>query len=122
MRAVVSETWLLPADTADLRHRRRSVAESPGESALRGGVCRLAQLRKCVGHLERAVHGFRALVDPRLRLLDVLDREDAEADRHARLERCELEPARGLACDVVEVRGLAADDAAECDDAGVAAR
>ena len=34
----------------------------------------------------------------------------------------ELQPARGLAGDVVEVRRVAADDAAERDDAGEAAR
>ena len=43
-------------------------------------------------------------------------REEAESDRDARVEPGELEPARRLRADVVEVRRLAADDAAERDD------
>ena len=44
------------------------------------------------------------------------------ATGHAGLDRGELQAARGLARDVVEVRRLAAHDRAERDDAGVAAR
>ena len=78
-------------------------------------------MREDVGHLERAPDRLGALLDPRLGLLDPVEREDAEGDRDAGLERGELEPARGLARDVVEVRRVAADDAAERDDAGEAA-
>src|SRR5206468_3359426 len=62
------------------------------------------------------------LADPRLRLLDAVEREDSEGDGNARLERRELQAARGLARDVVEMRRVAADDAAERDDAGEATR
>ena len=60
-------------------------------------------------------------VDPVVGLLGLLEREHAEGDRHARLERGELEARRGLACDEVEVRRVAADHAAQGDDARVAA-
>ena len=53
-----------------------------------------------------------------LRLVGALEREDAERDRDARLDRGELEARGGLARDVVEVRRVAADHAAERDDAG----
>jgi hypothetical protein len=55
-------------------------------------------------------------------LLLVLDREHAERDGHAGLEARELQPAGGLARDVLEMRRLAADDGAESDDARIAAR
>ena len=67
-------------------------------------------------------HRVGGAVDARLALLDRLDGEHAERNRDARLDRRELQPRRGLARDVVEVRRLAADDRAERDDAGVAAR
>ena len=77
-----------------------------------------AQEAEDVGHLERGARGLGALVALRaagtgLGLLAVVAGEHAEGDRDARLERGQLEPARGLAGDVVEVRRLAADDAAE---------
>ena len=81
-----------------------------------------AELREEVGHLERGADGFGALVRPGHRLLQRVHGEDAECDRHAGLERGELEPGGGLAGDVVEVGRLAPDHAAERDDAGVAAR
>src|SRR5687768_6216632 len=73
-----------------------------------------------IGHLERAANGLRTLGDPRFRLLDPIERQEAERDRDTRLERGELEAARCLAGDVVEVRRVAANDAAESDDAGEA--
>src|SRR5262245_47220239 len=75
-----------------------------------------------VRHLERTADRLRALADAGLRLLDAVERQDAERDGHTRLERGELEPARGLTRDVVEVRRVAADDTAERDDAREAAR
>src|SRR5581483_4463499 len=66
--------------------------------------------------------GLRSLVRAGQRLLEVLRREDAECDRHARFERGQLQAGRGLAGDVLEVRRLAPDDAAERDDGDVPAR
>src|ERR687885_1196447 len=69
--------------------------------------------------------GLRALVPlaaarTLLRLRAVVAREDAEGHRDARLEARELEPARRLGGDVLEVRRVAADDAAERDHGRVA--
>ena len=55
------------------------------------------------------------------RLLHRVDGEHAEAAGHAGLELDVLDPARGLAADVVVVVGLAADHRAEADDRVVAA-
>ena len=49
-----------------------------------------AKVREQIGHLERAANGLRALSDARLRLLDAVERENAEGDGHAGLERREL--------------------------------
>src|SRR6185295_16143868 len=86
-----------------------------------------AKAREQVGHLERRKRGLGTLVSLRparalLRLPAAVAGEDAEGDGDTRLEPGELEPARGLAGDVLEVRRVAADDAAERDDAGVAPR
>ena len=94
-------------------HDRRA----PSASASGG-----AELREDVGHLEAGAHRLGALLEAVVRLLGLLEREHAEGDRHAGLERGELEARRGLAGDEVEVRRVAADHAAERDDAGVAAR
>ena len=75
-----------------------------------------------VGHLERGADRLGALVGAGHRLLERVHGEDAERDRDAGLERRELEPRGGFAGDVLEVGGLAADDAAERDDRRVAAR
>ncbi len=79
------------------------------------------ELGEDVSHLESGPHGVRSAVDPLLGLLARVHGQDAERDRHAGLERSELEAARRLARHVVEVRRLAADHAAERDHAGVAA-
>src|SRR5262249_8380676 len=79
-------------------------------------------MREQIGHLERAAHRLGALADTRLRLLHAIEREDAEGDRHAGLERRELQTARSFARDVVEVRRVTADDATERDDAREATR
>ena len=81
-----------------------------------------AELREDVGHLQRAAHGVGCTVDPLLGLLAVLDGQHAEGDRHPGLDRRQLEAARRLARDVVEMRRLTADHASECDDRRVAAR
>ena len=60
----------------------------PGLLALRGG----AELREDVRHLEAGADGFGALLEPVVRLLGLLEREHAEGDRNAGLERRELEP------------------------------
>ena len=104
------------ADEARVLREGRGV-RLPGLLALR--CC--SELREDVGHLEAGAHGFGALVQPVVRLLCLLEREQAEGDRNAGLERRKLEPRRGLAGDEVEVRRVAADHAAERDDARVAA-
>ena len=78
-------------------------------------------MREEIGHLERRAGGLGAAVDARLRLLARLGRDHAERHRDARLDRRQLEAARRLARDEVEVRRLPADDAAERDDAREAA-
>jgi hypothetical protein len=72
-------------------------------------------------HLERASDRLCALGHPRLGLLGGVAGEDTEGNRHAGVESGQLEAARGLGGDVVEVGRLAADHAAEGDHAGVAA-
>ena len=79
-------------------------------------------MREQVGHLERAADGLGAFADTGLRLLDAIEREQAERDRDAGLEGRELEAAGGLARDVVEVRRIPANDASERDDAREPAR
>src|ERR1044072_8927213 len=77
-----------------------------------------AQLREDVRHLEPGAHRFGALLEPVVGPVGrvvLLERKHAERDRDARLERCELEAGRSLAGDEVEVRRVAADDAAERD-------
>ena len=108
---------------------RRQMRPRPGApqtacKRLYGGG-RGAKAREQVGHLERRKRGLGALVSLRparalLRLPAAVAGEDAEGDGNTRLEPGELEPARGLAGDVLEVRRVAADHAAESDDAGVA--
>ena len=88
----------------------------PGASARRS----CAQMGEHVGHLERAADGLGALLDAWLGLLDVIEREKSEGDGNAGLERGELQPACRLARDIVEVRRVSSDDAAEGDDAGEA--
>ena len=80
------------------------------------------EVREQVGHLEARAHGLGALVEAALGLVGAVEREHAERDGDAGLDRGELQPARRLARDVVEVRRVAADHAAERDDAGEAAR
>src|ERR671911_55925 len=72
--------------------------------------------------LPARAYRLRALLEPVVGLVGLLERQHAEGDGDPRLERRELEAGRGLARDEVEVRRIAADDAAECDDARVAAR
>src|SRR5215207_11778326 len=83
-----------------------------------------AEAREDVGHLERRAGRVGALVAPSpagagKRLLPRLAGQHAEGDRNARLERRQLEAARGLRGDVLEMRRLAANHAAEGDHAGV---
>ena len=73
-----------------------------------------------IGRLERAANGLRTLADPCFGLLDPIERQEPERDRDTRLEGGELEAARCLAGDVVEVRRVAANDTAERHDAGEA--
>ena len=86
----------------------------------RAQACEAQGVGEHVGHLERAADGLGALLDTRLGLLDVIEREKSEGDGNAGLERGELQPACRLARDVVEVRRVSSDDAAEGDDAGEA--
>src|SRR4051794_21419236 len=88
----------------------------------RCGAGRRPELGEDVGHLERGASRLGALVEPLARLLLGVGGQHAERDRNARLQARELEPARRLARDELEVRRLAADDRAESDDARVAAR
>src|SRR5947209_2551755 len=55
-----------------------------------------ADLGEDVGHLECRPRRLAAFAEPRLRLLHGVDGEDAEGDRHARLEPRELETRRSL--------------------------
>src|SRR5215213_101118 len=121
-RLVATIEWLrlfpndgfLPQDAQTLD----TAADDSSGLALRS----CAQLGEDVGHLEPGANRLGPLLEPVVRLVCLLEREDAERDRDARLERRQLEPGRGLAGDEVEVRRVAADDAAEGDDAGVTAR
>src|SRR5215211_201227 len=70
-------------------------------------------------HLQGSANGVGGTVDARLGLLERLGRQHAERHRYAGLDRRQLQPARRLARDVVEVRRLAADHAPERDNAGV---
>ena len=91
----------------------------PGSVAAPSARCR-AELREGVGHLERGSRRPGAAIDARLGLLGRVAGEQAERDGHAGLDPGQLEPARRLAGDEVEVRRLAADHAAERDHARVA--
>src|SRR3954453_15922845 len=93
-------------------------AEAGGHPAPR----RRSERGEDLTHLERRPHGYGAFVEPDLRLLLVLDRQHAERDRDSGLEAGKLKPARRLARDVLEVRGLPANERAEGDDGGIAAR
>src|SRR5918994_6856744 len=84
-----------------------------------------AKPRENVGHLEPRAGRVGALVAPfpagtGKGLLPRLAGQHPEGDRDARLERRQLEAARRLRRDVLEMRRLAADHAAERDYAGVA--
>ena len=125
-RFVATIEWLrlfpndgfLPQTAQTLDIGRGSVAANGATVSARRG----AELREDVGHLERRCGPPRRPSRSASSACSrVVEREDAERDGHARLERGELEAARGLARDEVEVRRVAADDAAESDDAGVAA-
>src|SRR5918996_1172970 len=84
---------------------RRSTAES-GED-VRRLQSRLRRLVSLVPHLAPRT---------RQRLLEVVGGEDAEPDRDAGRQGDVAQAPRRLARDVLEVRGLAADHAAERDD------
>src|SRR6516225_10627762 len=85
----------------------------------------LSQARHDGGHLERALHRLAALValaggGALERLLERVYRQNAKGHRHPGLEPGELQTARRFASDVFEVRRVAANHAAECDDGIVA--
>ena len=118
MAPVIAEAGTLAADCADLGHRRRSVAIplAPGEaprigwaqspalsdgrsafdpreerSSSRGLPSLRPHLLEDVGHLERRPDGVGAAAGTRLGLLERVDREDAERDRHPRLQPRQLQ-------------------------------
>src|SRR5215210_6435323 len=105
----------LPQDAQTL-----DIAAAECSSGLALGGC--AELGEDVRHLEAGAHRLDALLEPVVGLPGLLEREHAEGDRDAGLERGQLQARGGLAGDEVEVGSVAADDAAESDDAGVAAR
>src|SRR6185437_5902273 len=72
------------------------------------------QLHHCKAR-PRRLAALVALVDPgaRQRLLLVLDGKNAEADRQMVLESEALQPMRAFRADMLVMRGLAADDAAQ---------
>ena len=75
------------------RPMRPSSARRPWSTATRLLALRCgAELREDVGHLEAGADGFGALVQPVVRLLRLLEREQAEGDRNAGLERRKLKP------------------------------
>src|SRR5687768_15598517 len=81
----------------------------------------LIQLHAQVRHFERGLHRFAALVASAgsrtlERLLDRLRRQHTEYHRNARLDGNVLKPPRTLAGDVLEMRCIATDDAAERND------
>src|SRR5688572_23424616 len=81
----------------------------------------LIQLHAQVRHFERGLHRFAALVAsarsrPLERLLDRLRRQHTEYHRNAGLDRNVLKPASALARNVLKVRRIATDDAAERND------
>src|SRR5581483_10670656 len=84
------------AQTFDIR--RPSLAGAHGAGA---------NLGEQVGHLERGPGGLGALADPGLGLLAILDGQEPERHGDAGLDRRELQAARGLAGDEVEVWRLA---------------
>ena len=107
----------------DARIGRRGAGRTTADAVvLRGAPRRVhgkrAQQRH---HLDRGRRRFFALVaflatEPVERLLAGVDGQDAEDDRHAGIERDAGDPGRALARDVLEVRGVAADDGADADD------
>src|SRR5579875_479641 len=96
----------------------RSLA-SYGEARLAWPLGELALDRQ---RSEYRLHGMASAValaaalDPRARLVRVVDGQDAEADRDARGQLHVLQAASAFAADIVVVIGLATDDRAECDD------
>src|SRR5579859_1122261 len=76
------------------------------DSSLAGANGAGADLGEQVGHLERSPCRLGALADTGLRLRLVLDRQEAERDGDTGLDRGQLQAARGLAGDEVEVRCL----------------
>src|SRR5678815_3838912 len=79
-----------------------------------------------LSHLDRGEGGLRPLVTERPacaldRLLQRVDRKHAEADRHSGIRHDPCESGRALSRNVVEVRRIAANDRAECDDGIVTA-
>src|SRR5215469_11683489 len=79
-----------------------------------------AEVALQLDHGKTRMGRFTALVllvrpRPRERLRLVLDGENAEADGELMLDRKLLQTPRAFAADIIVVRRLAADDAAECD-------
>src|SRR5215207_8095548 len=94
-----------------------------GARASGGSAGELAAQRRHAEHRVGRVLALVALAPAGAgeRLVHVVDGEDAERARHARVERHAGDPARRLGTDEVVVVGLAADHRAEAGHAGVAA-
>ena len=98
----IAQTFDIGEQCSDARERRATA----GLAADAG-----AEAREDVGHLERRAGRVGALVAPSPAgagegLLPRLAGEHAEGDGDARLERRQLEAARRLRGDVLEMRGL----------------
>src|SRR6058998_464739 len=69
-----------------------------------------------IGGLEGRLHRLGTFADPRQRLSLGLRGKHSEPDCYAMCQRNVAEATRGLACDIFEVRRLAADHASQCHD------
>src|ERR1041384_7039407 len=113
-RFVATIEWLLLCPNAGAFPQIAQTFDmSTAEYSERSCARSRTQAREQVGHLERRESRFRALVSlrasrPFLRLLTAVAGENAEGDGNPGLEPGELEPAGGLAGDVLEVRRVAA--------------
>src|ERR1700722_4610229 len=110
---------------ASLRATERALEATRAEVALDTAFLP-GQMRHEMRHLKRARHRFgafvvRARTRAPLRLLDIVQGENAEGDRHARIGTRLLQAAGTLAGHEFEMRRVSANHAAKRDDRLIAA-
>src|ERR1700722_7036605 len=110
---------------ASLRATERALEATRADVEL-DTACLPGQMRHEMRHLKRARHRFGAFIvgaraGAPARLLDIVESENAESDRHARVGACLLQTAGTLAGHEFEMRRVSANHAAERNDRLIAA-